>query len=73
MKARLMVRLGAVVFAIGLVGSSALAAKLETVTSSAEQTGSCAAECRQTATDTLDETYPAYQPLEVCDDVCIFY
>ena len=73
MNARWTIRVATVVMAIGLVGSTAFAAKLETVTSSAEGAGLCAASCERAITDLNVDPYPAYQPLEVCDDVCIFY
>jgi len=68
MKKRWTIGLISAVFAIGLIGSNAFAAKVDT-RSSAD--GACAS-CARTA-DTIADPYPAYQPLEVCDDVCIFY
>ncbi len=71
MNARWTIRIGAVVFAIGLLGSTAFAMKTETGSGDAYQR--CGITCEHAITQTLDESYPAQQPLEVCDDVCIFY
>ena len=59
------------VFAIGLVGSNAFAMK--TTTETVDRYQQCGATCAHGMTQTLDETYPSAQPLEVCDDICIFY
>jgi len=73
MNARWTIRLGAVLFAIGLIGSTAFAAKLDTRSTGIETAGTCGASCERTVTGVDADPYPAYQPLEVCDDVCIFY
>lgn len=73
MKKRLTIRIAAVLFATGLMGSTAAAANVSITSPDLGQyVGWCDSTCHGMVTDTLEAPYPAYQPLEVCDDICYF-
>lgn len=72
MKATWTIRALTAVFAALLLGSSVFAANVSNVRV-ANNVGACDGGCGRTVNETVLEPYPAYQPLEVCDDVCIFY
>jgi hypothetical protein len=72
-KGHLMIRLAAAFFAVALVGSAASAVSVTNTADQGEYVGWCDSSCHGNVTQVVDDTYPAYQPLQVCDVECVWY
>jgi hypothetical protein len=73
MKGHLMIRLAAAFFAVALVGSVASAVSVTNTADQGQYVGWCDSSCHGSVTQVIDDTYPAYQPLQVCDVECVWY
>lgn len=73
MKGSWRIRLAAMLLGIGLMTSTASAARLNASADRATNDGACTS-CQGVTTDTNLGSYPAAQPLQTCnDEVCIFW
>jgi hypothetical protein len=73
MKSRLTIRLAAAFFGVVLLGSAVSAVGVTNTADQGQYVGWCDSSCHGSVTQVLDDTYPAYQPLQVCDVECVWY